>query len=206
MRGRIWLLVGAAIGIAVAAGRVPYLAGAGRALAGTAERLVQSGANRLVSDVASNGAPKRVIQGIGALLAVALPGITALLLIVAATATLRIRSVIALGVAALGAVSYFYHPHGTASGVLVLALLVAGLAVTLTGPLLVAPLAMGAGLIGAEFLPTLFAQHYAATQSSVNALHLAVYNRPGTPLAMQVVLLIVAALPFAWAAKLIVVG
>lgn len=206
MRGRVWLLVGAAIGVAVAAGRVPYLAGAGRSLAATAERLVQSGADRLVRDAASAGAPRRAVLGAGAVIAVALPGITALLLIVAARTTLRIRSVIALGVAALGAVSFFYHPHGTASGVLVLALVVAGLAVTLTGPLLAAPLALGAGLIGAEFLPTLFDRHFAATQSSVSALHQALYGRPGTPLSLQVVLLIIAALPFAWAAKLVLVG
>lgn len=108
--------------------------------------------------------------------------------------------------AALGALSYFYHPHGNATGVLLLALLFAGLAITLTGPFLAAPLALGAGLIGAEFLPTLFSKHYAATQASVNSLHLAVYNTPGTPLLLQVVLLVVAALPFAWAAKLVLVG
>lgn len=203
MKGRIWLIIGAALGIAVAVGRVPYLAGAGRALATTAERLVLSGANRLIADAASAGASKRVVLGLASLIAVILPGLTALLLIVAARGTLRIRAIIAVLVAALGAASFAYQPHGQAAGVLVLAMLVAGLAVTLTGPLLAAPLALGAGLIGGGYLPTLVSGGLAASQSSVNAMHLALFDKPGTPAVLQVALLVVAALPFAWAARLI---
>ena len=203
MKGRIWLIIGAAVGIAVAAGRLPYLAGAGRSLAATAERLVLSGANRIISAAASAGAGRRVVLGLASLIAVALPGVTALLLIVAARATMRIRAVIAVLIVALGAASYVYQPHGSATGVLLLALAVAGLAVTLTGPLVAAPLALGAGLIGGEYLPTLISNDTAATANSVNAMHLALYNRPGTPTALQVALLIVAAVPFVWAARLI---
>ncbi|HET9077926.1 MAG TPA: hypothetical protein VFN68_13410 [Acidimicrobiales bacterium] len=203
MRGRIWLIVGAAAGIAIAAGRLPYLAGAGRTLAATAERLVLSGADRIISAAAAAGASKRVVLGFGSLIAVVLPGLTALLLVVAARATLRIRAIIAVLVVALGAASYLYHPHGNATGVLVLALAFAGLAVTLSGPLLVAPLALGAGLIGAEYLPTLVSNGLSATRTSVNAMHLALFNSPGTPTGLEVALLIVAAIPFAWAARLI---
>ncbi len=203
MKGRVWLLIGVALGVAVAIGRLPYLAGAGRSLATTAERLVLSGANRIIAAAASAGASKRVVLGLGSLVAVILPGLTALLLVVAARASLRIRAVIAVLIVALGAASYAYQPHGNATGVLVLALVVAGLAVTLTGPLVAAPLALGAGLIGGEYLPTLVSSGMAATQSSVNAMHLALFNRPGTPAALQVAMLVIAALPFAWAAKLI---
>ncbi|HWE56837.1 MAG TPA: hypothetical protein VG435_15095 [Acidimicrobiales bacterium] len=203
MKGRIWLFVGVIVGIAIAAGRVPYLAGAARSLVATAERLVLSGAKDLIKSAAKHGAPKRVVQGVAGVLAVVVPGITALLMIVAAKASLRIRSIIALLIVAVGAASFFYQPHGKAAGVLVLALAIAGLAVAVTGPLVAAPLALGAGLIGAEFLPTLFAKHFAATQSAVQALHLAIYNRPGAPFWLQLVLLIIALLPFAWAAKLV---
>lgn len=204
MRGRAWLILGVAAGIAIAAGHLPYLAGAGRSLAATAERLVQSGANHLVSAAAKRGASRRVVLGFGSLIAVILPGITALLLVVAARATLRIRAIIAILIVALGAASYAYQPHGSATGVLVLALAVAGLAVALTGPFVAAPLALGAGLIGGEYLPTLFTNGgRAATQASVNAMHVALFNRPGTPTALQAVLLIVAALPFALAARLV---
>lgn len=203
MKGRIWLILGAAAGVAIAAGRLPYLAGAGRSLATTAERLVLSGANRIVAGAASAGASKRVVLGLGSLIAVVLPGLTALLLIVAARATLRVRAIIAVLVVALGAASFAYQPHGAAAGVLALAVVVAGLAVTLTGPLLAAPLALGAGLIGGEYLPTLVSGGLAASRSSVNAMHLALYNRPGTPGALQVAMLVVAALPFVWAARLI---
>ena len=203
MRGRVWLVVGVIAGIAVAAGRLPYLAGAGRSLAATAERLVTSGANRIIRAAADHGAPKRVVLGIGGVLAVVVPGITALLLIVAARVSLRVRTLIAMLIVAVGAASYVYQPRGQASGVLVLALAVAGLAVALTGPAVAFPLSLLAGLIGAAFLPTLFAKHFAATQNGVDALHVAIYNRHGHPLALQVVLLIVAVLPLAWAAKLV---
>lgn len=203
MRGRIWLFVGVIVGIAIAAGRVPFLAGAGRSLVATTERLVMSGAKDLIKSAAKHGAPERVVEGLSGVVTVLVPGVTALLLIVAAKASLRLRSIIALAVVAVGASSFFYQPHGKAAGVLVLALIVAGLAVAITGPLVVAPLAVGAGLIGAEFLPTLLAKHFAATQDAVQALHQAIYQRPGAPLWLQVVLLIVAVLPFAWAAKLV---
>lgn len=201
MRGRVWLVVGVIAGIAVAAGRLPYLAGAGRSLAATAERLVLSGADRIISGAAGRGAPKRLVLGIGGVLAVLVPGVTALLLIVAAQVSLRVRSIIAILIVAVGAASYVYQPHGEATGVLVLALALAGLAVALTGPLVAFPLALVAGLIGASFLPTLFSKHFAATQKGVNALHVAIYNRPGQPLGLEILLLVVALLPFAWAAK-----
>lgn len=199
--GRVWLVIGVIAGIAIAAGRLPFLAGAGRSLAASAEHLVLSGANRIIQGVAGRGAPKRVVLGIGAVLAVLVPGITALLLIVAAQVSLRIRTLISLLIVAVGAASYAYQPHGEASGVLVLALVGAGLAVALTGPLVAFPLALLAGLIGASYVPTLFSKHFAATQDAVNALHQAIYNRPGQPLALQVILLIVALIPLAWAAK-----
>ena len=204
MKGRLWLVIGVLLGIAVAAGRVPYLAGAGKALMDTAEHLVLSGANRLIASAAKHGAPKRAIQGVSGVLAVLVPGITALLLIVAAKATLRIRAIIAILILLVGATSYVYHPGGVATGALMLALFFAGLAVTLTGPLVAAPLAMGAGLIAAEFLPTLFSKHSSATHSAVEALHLAIYNTPGDPLGLQIVLLVVAVAPMVWAAKLVV--
>ncbi|MBV9660695.1 MAG: hypothetical protein JO337_06020 [Acidimicrobiales bacterium] len=206
--GRLWLVVGAALGVAIALGHLPYLAGAGRSLANTAERLVMSGANRIIHSGADHGAPRRVLLGVGAVLAVALPGLTALLLLVAARASLRLRALIALGMVALGASSYAYQTKGAATGVLLLALLIAGIAVAVTGPLVAAPLAMGAGLIGAEFLPTLVTSRLgsAVSQSSVNAMHLAIYNRPGTPAVLQIALLLLAAVPFAFAARLLISG
>jgi hypothetical protein len=206
VKGRVWLVLGVVIGIAVAAGRIPYLAGAGRSLAATAEHLVLSGADRIVNGAATHGAPRRVVLGLAGLIAVVVPGVAALLLILAARVSLRIRSLIAILMVALGASSYVYQRGGVATGVLVLSLTLAGLAVALTGPLVALPLALVAGLIGATFLPTLFARHFSATQSGVNALHEAIYNRPGQPLALQVVLLLVALLPFAWALKLVATG
>jgi hypothetical protein len=195
--GRFWIILGAVVGVAVSLGHLPYLAGAGRVLSTTSERLVLSGANRIISAASAAGASRRVVLGFGSLIAVLIPGVTALLLVVAAKASLRIRSIIAVLIVALGAASYVYSPHGQATGVLLLALLVAGLAVTLTGPLVAAPLTLAAGLIAGEYLPSLFAKGHAATSNSVSAMHVALYNSPGTPTALQVALLIVAVLPFA---------
>jgi hypothetical protein len=203
VKGRIWLIAGALLGIAVAAGHVPYIAGAGRSLADTAERLVGSGADHLVRAAASTGAPRRVVLGFGGVIAAVLPGITALLLIVAARSALLLRTIVALLVAALGAASYFYQPNGKATGALVLALAVAAIAVALTGPLVVAPLAALAGLIGGEFLPALLRSSQVVTQRSVNDLHQAIYDHPGTPTALRVAVLVVAAIPFAAAARLV---
>jgi hypothetical protein len=206
VRGRVWLVVGVVAGIAVAAGHLPFLAGAARSLAATAERLVLSLGDRIISGAARTGAPQRVVLGFSGLLAVLVPGVAALLMIVAAKASLRIRSLVAILIVAVGAASFVYQSHGAASGVLLLALAVAGLAVALTGPVVAFPLALAAGLIGATFLPTLFANHFAATQKSVNALHQAIYGHPGQPVALQVALLVVAILPFAWAARMVAAG
>jgi hypothetical protein len=203
MRGRLWLVVGVLVGIAIAAGRVPYLAGAARSLAGSAEHLVLSGADRLIRSATRHGAPKRAVQGVAGVLTVLVPGVTALLLVVAARATVRIRRLVAVLIVVVGAVSYAYQPHGQATGVLVLALILAGIAVVLSGPLVVAPLAAGAGLIAASFIPTLFSHRSSATRSAVEALHSAIYGRPGDPVGLQIVMLVVALLPMAWAAKLV---
>lgn len=61
MRGRIWLILGAVLGVVVAAGHLPYLAGAGRSFADTVERLVGSGAGDVIRGVALTGAPRRVV-------------------------------------------------------------------------------------------------------------------------------------------------
>jgi len=203
MKGRVWLILGAVVGVAVAAGHLPYLAGAGRSMADTSERLIGSGASHLVRAVASTGAPRRAILGLAGVLAALLPGITALLLVVAARGSLRLRTLIALLIVALGAASYVYQPHGTATGVLLLALAVAGLAVVLTGPLVAAPLTALAGLIAGEFLPALLRSRQVVTQRSVNDLHVAIFNHPGTPTVLQLVVLVIAAIPFAFALRLV---
>ncbi len=206
MRGRIWLVVGAAAGIAIAVGRLPYLAGAGRSLADTAERLVGSGAGRLIQEASLRGVPGRVVLAAGGLIAALLPGITALILVLAARATLRLRAVVAVLVVALGAASYVYEPHGKAAGTLILALAVAAAAVALSGPLVAAPLAGAAALIGGVFLPSLVARGRVVTQASVNDIHQALFGHPGASTALEVLVLLVAVIPFAYAARLVVRG
>lgn len=164
--------------------------------------VVSSAANRLIADAAKSGASRRVVVGVGGLVAVLAPGLTALALIAAARATMIIRSLIAAGVTLLGVASYFYHPGGKATGVLVLALVIAGVILLLSGPLVAAPLALGAGLIGAEFLPTVLNGHLGATATAVNDLHQSLFGNPGSPLPLEVAVVVVAAVPFAAALRL----
>ncbi len=197
MRGRLWLVVGVLVGIALAAGAVPYLAGAARSLSDDAQRVVGSAGAHLVRALGGVGAPGRVVLGLTAVVAVLVPGVTAWLLVLAARGVRRLRVVVAVVLALIGIAAFFYQPAGNALGALVLALAVAGAAVALSGPLVVAPLAALAGPIGAEFLPRLLVGPAAIPDAPVSQLHQAVFASPGSPWWLRVVLVVVAAVPFA---------
>jgi hypothetical protein len=201
--GRIWLVVGIALGIAVGLGKLAYFAGAARSLTDTAERVVGTAGLTLIHSAARHGAPQRVVEGLAGVLAVIIPGITALCLIIAARATLRIRALVGLLVAALGVAAFFYQPHGIAIGTAVLALAVAAIAVALTGPLVAAPLAAFAALIATVFLPRLLASHSTIPNGPVLMLHSALFGSAGSPLWLRLVVLVIAAVPFGVAARLV---
>jgi hypothetical protein len=200
MVGRKWLLIGVVLGVAVALGHVPFLAGAGRVLAETALSLVASGGTHLIRAAARTGAPERVVLGFESLVAVLAPGVTALLLVVGARGTLRVRAVAGVLLAVLGVASFFYHPAGVASGVVTLALIGAAIAVAASGPLVAAPLAALAGLIGAAYLPRLVT-HARVERAAIEAMHQAVFGHGGDPLLLRLVLVVVAIVPFALALR-----
>jgi len=204
MKGRIWLVGGVVAGIAVGVGKLTYFDGAATSLSDRALRIVDTGGLTLVHFAARHGAPRRIVEGLTAVLAVLVPGVTALLLVYAARATLHLRVVIGLILVAIGVAAFFYLPHGTATGVAVLALVAAGLAVGATGPLVAAPLAALAALIATAFLPRLLASHSTLPSVPVTALHQALFASAGSPLWLRIVVLVLAALPFAFAVRLIV--
>ncbi len=204
MKGRIWLVVGVVVGVGVAVGDVRYLAGAARSLADDTQRLVATGGSALANAVATTGAPLRVVDGLSAVVAVLVPGVAALLLVLAARGTLRLRAVIAVALAGLGAVSFAYQSTGHALGVVLLTLAVAVVAVALTGPLVAAPLCTLAGLIGGEFLPRLLTGNGSGLPNRpVAELHQALFADPAAPLWLRVVLSVVAVIPFALGVRLI---
>jgi heme/copper-type cytochrome/quinol oxidase subunit 4 len=166
-------------------------------------RLVNTVGLTLAHDAAKHGAPRRVVEGFTAVLGVLLPGLTAFLLVLAGRSTLRLRAIVAVLLAILGIAAFFYLPGGNATGVAVLALAAAGLLVAATGPLVVAPLVALATLIGLAFLPRLLASHSALPNAPVSALHQALFATAGSPLWLRVIVLVLAALPFALAARLI---
>ncbi len=204
LKGRLWLFVGVALGIALGLGHLAYFHGAAVSLSDTALRLVNTAGLTLAHSAAQHGAPRRVVEGFTAVLAVLLPGVTALLLVYAGRSTLRLRAVVALLLAGLGIAAFFYLPGGNATGVAVLALAGAALAVAASGPLVVAPLVALATLIALAFLPRLLASHSTLPNAPVNALHQALFATAGSPLWLRVIVLLLAALPFALAARLIV--
>ena len=201
MKGRSWSVLGAVIGVAMAAGHISYLAGAARSLADDAQRIVGTAGARVITAAGHHGAPARAVLGVTAVLAVLVPGITALLLVVAARGARVIRTILAVLLAAVGVASFAYQSAGHSLGVMFLALAVAGAALALTGPLVILPLCALAGLIGGEFLPRLLAAHSTLPNAPVSELHRAIYRTAGMPLALRVGVLVVAALPFAAATR-----
>jgi len=203
VKGRIWLIVGAVVGIAIGIGKLPYLAGAAGSLSDTSLRVVGTAERSIVHGVAHGGASMRVVEGLAAFLAVLLPGLTAVVLVYVARGTLRLRWLITIILVGLGIAAFVYLPHGLASGVAVLAFVVAGIALVATGPFVAAPLSALAGLIGAEFLPRLLATNSTIPDAPVLALHRAIFGSDGSPLWLRIIVLALAAVPFAWAGRLV---
>lgn len=203
MKGRVWLVGGTLVGIAISVGHVPYIAGAARSLADDAQRLIGSGGAKLIKAVGRHGAPRRVLLGVTALVAVLTPGVTAVLLVVGARSARRLRNLIAVLLGALGLAAFAYQGAGHALGVVVLALAVAAAAVALTGPLVVAPLCILAGLIGGEFLPRILAARSTLPNAPVSELHFAIFGTAGASPWLRVIVLLVAAVPFALGARLV---
>lgn len=202
MKGRIWLIAGVVVGVLVGIDQLAYFSGAARSLSATAERLVSTGGLTLIHSSAKHGAPKRVVEGAMAVLAVVVPGVTAFLVMLAARCTLRLRALIALAVSALGFAAFFYLPGGDATGVVFLALATAAIALMATGPLVAAPLAALAALVGTVYLPRLLYSS-SIVSKPVATLHEALFSTAGSPLWLRVVVLLIAALPFAFAGRLV---
>jgi hypothetical protein len=203
--GRIWLIGGVALGIAIAVVHLGYVAGAAATLSDTSQRIVGTAALTLVHSAARKGAARRAVEGMAALVRVIVPGLTALLLIVAARLSLRLRVLVGLLVLVFGVTGYHYLGAGIATGSLALALFAATIAVVATGPLVAAPLAALAALIGAEFLPKLVSGGVRSVPHiAVAEMHRCLFDRPGAPLWLGVVMLIVGAIPFALAARLVI--
>jgi hypothetical protein len=204
LKGRIWLLVGIAVGVAVGIGKLPYFTGAATSFSDTALRVAGSAGHSLVRSAATHGASRRAVDAITALVAILVPGVTALLLMYAARTTLRLRAVIAVLVAALGVAAFFYLPHGIAIGVALLAFAAAGIAIAATGPLVAAPLAALAALIATSFLPRILSSHSTLPNLPVSTINAALFSSAASPYWLRIVVLAVAALPFAFAARLAV--
>lgn len=200
MAGRRWLIIGAVLGVAMAFGGVPWITGAARVLADTALSVVAGGGRDLVRSVATAGVQMRIVDGVTGVVAVLAPGVTALLLVVAARATLRVRGIVGLLIVALGAAAFAYHPSGIAIGTLALVLAVAALAVAATGPLVATPLSALAGLLAGTYLPGLLL-HADVSRAAVSALHTGIYGTAGAPFWLRVVLVVVAVLPFVLALR-----
>lgn len=199
----MWLLLGAAVGIAIGIGKLHYFTGAATSLSNTAQAVVGTLGLTLIHSAARHGAPRRVVEGFSALLAILVPGVTALLLVCVARATLAVRVLIGLLVAALGVAAFFYLPHASATGVVLLALAAGAIAVFATGPLIAAPLVALAALIGTVFLPRLVSSHSKLPNAPVAELHRALFATAGMPVWLRVVVLVVAALPFAYSVRLV---
>ncbi len=202
MKGRVWIIGGAVVGLVVALTHLQFVYGATVSLTNAAQSIVGSVANKIVSASAQNGAPKRVVQAISVLVALAIPGFTALFLIFVAKSAARVRVLLGAVLAVFGVLAYAYEPKGIASGALVLGLGVAAVAIGATGPFLVAPLSAMAGLIAGSFLPNVLSSSGALPNAPVETFNQAVFGSTGAPIVLRVALMIVCCTPFAYAAKM----
>jgi len=203
MKGRLWVVLGVVAGVAIGLGRLVYFDGAAISLCDTTLRIVDTAGLTMIHYAARYGAPRRVVLGLAAVLAIVLPGITALLLVVAARTTMRLRQIIGILLAALGVAAFFYLPAGTAVGVAALALLAAAFVVAATGPLVVVPLAALAALIATVFLPRLVLGHDSRLSAPISTLHQALFVTVGSPLWLRIAAAALAAIPFALASRLL---
>lgn len=200
MKGRIWLVLGLAAGVAIALGRLPLVAPAAQSLASAAMSLADTGARALLRGIASHGASRRTVEAVGAILSVLLPGITAWLAVLAAKGALGLRKLVALAVLALGVASFFYHPVVGSVTTLALAVAVAAAAVMASGPVVAIALSTLAGLLAAEVLPQLLPGRGGFT-APAHMLGAALYGSGVSPLIAGIGLLIVAVVPFLLVAK-----
>lgn len=193
--------MGVLAGVLLAVFSVPYLAGAARTWSESAVRVVQEGGDRLVSNVAKEGASERVVLGLAAAISVMVPGITAWLLILAGKGAMRLRGIAAVLTAVVGVVAFFYHPTGVALGALILGLVLAGLVIAGTGPLVVVPLAALAAVVATVYLPRLIWTNYAIEARASRNLHMALMGSFHNTWEMRWLLLVLAAVPFLLAAR-----
>jgi hypothetical protein len=203
VRGRVWLILGAAAGVAIAFAHVGQFADPARSLANGAQQAVGSGGHRLLASAAGHGVPRTAVGTVAALLVVVVPGVAALLLVVAARCALRLRGLVAILLVGLGVAAYAYQPGRTASEAVVVALVLAGVAVVAAGPVVAAPLCALAGLIGAEFVSRLVANRGALFDTVAVGVHQAVFHTGGSSLALQAGVIILAVVPFVVMARLI---
>lgn len=199
MKGRTWLLFGAAVGVAIGVGKLAYFNGAATSLADTALRAVNSAGLTLIHLAARRGAPRRVIEGLTAFLGLLVPGATALLLVSAARATLRLRTWLGVAIVTLSLASFFYLPVGHAAGVAALGLAAAALLVEATGLLVATPLTALAALIATTYLPRLLTPGSTVVAIPVAHLHDALFQSAGSPVWLRLIVLAVAAVPFVFA-------
>ena len=111
----------------------------------------------------------------------------------------------ALLVAGLGVAAFFYLPHGIAIGVAVLAIRRGrdrGVGERARSSPRLSPAL--AALIATAYLPRIVESHSTFANVPVGLLHEAFFSNVASPFWLRVVVLAVAALPFALAARLIV--
>ncbi len=200
MRGRIWLLLGLAVGVAIAVGRLPLLAPAGASLSRAALYVVGSGAAAALHAVAKQGGSSRTLEAIAAVLSVLVPGVTAWLAVIAAKGALGLRKLVALAVLVYGVASFAYHPALGSVTTLGLAVAVAAAAVMATGPVVAVVLSALAGLLAAEVIPALLPGR-GEVALPAHMLSIALHGSGASPAVLAIGLLVFAAVPFLMAAR-----
>lgn len=193
-RSNALIPAGAVIGVALAFGRLPFLAGAATGLARTASEVtvhVTNWVTGLVSDQ-----PSRWTETTALVVGLVSPGLTALLLALAARAGIGLRRGIGGLIVVIGLLSFAVLPRAEAAGVFTVCVALGAAAIVGLDVLVVVPCAAVAAMLAVLWSRDVLASHTATNIGEVTQMHALWFpDQPGLFLSKVVVIAIVF-LPF----------
>jgi hypothetical protein len=199
----IFVLLGLAVGLAVAVGPLGFLQSPVDRLTNDLVLAVDRPINRVLADVHLSRHHQSLAASLAVLVATLTPGITAVLLAELAHASKKARQLASALLVAGALGSFFVLSTGGATGLLGAAVVLALASRVLTGAVLTTPLVALVTIIGARYLALLW--HHSSSVVQSGATTLAVSTHTPTHLEVwQVALTVLALIPFLVAAKVVV--
>lgn len=203
-RANIFIPIGAAAGIAMAFGRLPYFAGAASDMARTSATLTAHLSTWTVHRVSHQ--PGRTVVTVTVALSLMSPGIAAALLALAAYAGTGLRRGIGVAIVALGVAAFFFLPGTHAAGVFGLCLVLGVCALIGLDVLVSVPCAAVATMLAVTWGRAVLASHTLPGLNHVATINDLWFNHAADPLSAKIAVVSMAGLPFLVAIVLLIRG